>query len=204
MTVKVHEVQEQRVKDYMSSPVIMVDQDTPLKDAASIMALRNIGNVVVVDRAMPLGIVTEREILQYLVLNKILPNKAIKFVLNKKYSKVTPTTSIIEAARMMITKKSRLLVFEKDRTTRTEELVGIITASDLVRAFFATGDSPSIKDSMTNTVYTMHPNDTIFAAVKLMFKKRVGSVVVTANGGPEGIFTEREIFLQEFWQKALT
>ncbi len=182
-----------KVGDFMSSPVVAVRPDTNFVDAVQMMILKGIGNLVVVEGEKVDGIITERELLQHLVLNKTVPNKQVRYVLTQKFTKITPETSILEAAKTMIFKKARLLVFRKDRRTGADQLAGIITASDIVRAFLHTDRNPSIESAMTNKIYALRPDNTILAAAKMMLKKGIGSVVVTANGSPYGIFTERDL-----------
>lgn len=182
-----------KVGDFMSSPVVAVRPDTNFVDAVQMMILKRIGNLAVVEGEKVAGIITERELLQHLVLNKTVPNKQVKYVLTQKFTKISPETSILEAAKTMISKKARLLVFRKDRRTGADQLAGIITASDIVRAFLQTDRNPSIESAMTNRIFTLKPGSTILAAAKMMFKKGIGSVVVTANGSPYAIFTERDL-----------
>ena len=42
-----------------------------------------------------------------------------------------------------------------------------------------------------DTVWSVHPDDTVFDAIALMADKDVGSIVVIEDGKPVGIFTER-------------
>lgn len=182
-----------KVGDFMSSPVVAVQPDTNFVDAVQMMIAKGIGNLAVVEGEKVFGIITERELLQHLALNKNVPNKLVKYVLTQKFTKVTPDTSILEAAKTMITKKVRLLVFEKVKQTGVDQLVGIITASDLVRAFLQTDKNPSIKRAMTNRIFTVRPDSTILGATKVMLKKGIGSVVISANGSPYTIFTERDL-----------
>jgi CBS domain-containing protein len=189
------QAEEHRLKvgDFMSSPVVTVRPDTNFIDAVQVMILNGIGNLVVVEGERVDGIITERELLQHLVLNKTVPNKQVKYVLTQKFTRINRETSIFEAAKSMISKKARLLVFGKDRRTGADQLVGIITASDIVRAFLQTDRNPSIESAMTNRIFTVKPENTILAAAKMMLKKGIGSVVVTANGSPYAIFTERDL-----------
>ena len=182
-----------KVGDFMSSPVVTVRPDTNFVDAVQMMILKGIGNLAVIEGEMVDGIITERELLQHLVLNKAVPNKQVKYVLTQKFTKITPETSIFEAAKTMISKKARLLVFRKDRRTGADQLAGIITASDIVRAFLQTDRNPSIESAMTNRIFTVGPDNTILAAAKMMLKKGIGSVAVTTNGSPYAIFTERDL-----------
>lgn len=177
----------------MSSPVVTVQPDTKFVDAVQMMILKGIGNLAVAEGDAVDGILTERELLQHLVLNKTLPNKRVKYVLTQKFTKITPETTILEAARTMISKKARLLVFQKGKRTGVDQLTGIITASDIVRAFLETDRNPSIETVMTNRIFSLKPNNTILAAAKMMLKRGIGSVLVTTNGAPYAIFTERDL-----------
>ena len=181
------------VGTFMSSPVIAVGPDTSFVDAVQMMILKGIGNLAVVDGERVFGIITERELLQHFVFNKTLPNKKVRYLLTQRFTKVTPETSIVEAAKTMIAQRTRLLVFQKDKLTGSDHLVGIITASDIVRAFLRTFKNPTIESAMANKIYTVRPDSTILAAAKVMLKRGIGSVVVTQNGSPYGIFTERDL-----------
>jgi CBS domain-containing protein len=182
-----------KVSDFMSSPVVTVRPDMSFADSVKMMILKSIGNLVVVEGEKVHGIITERELLQHLVLSKTVPNKQVKYILTQKFTKINPETSILGAAKTMISKKARLLVFRKDRRTGADQLAGILTASDIVRAFLQTDRDPSIESAMTNRIYAVRPDNTILAAAKMMLKKGIGSVVVTANGSPYAIFTERDL-----------
>lgn len=184
---------QSKVANFMSSPVITVQPETTFVDAVQVMILRGIGNLAVVEGDIVHGVITERELLQHLVLNKTVPNKQVKYILAQKFIKVTPETTVLDAAKTMIAKKARLLVFQKDKLTGSDHLVGIITTSDIVRAFVKTDRNPSIESSMTNKIYTVRPDYTILAAAKIMLKRGIGSVVVTTNGSPIGIFSERDL-----------
>lgn len=49
-----------------------------------------------------------------------------------------------------------------------------------------------VLDSKGHDVLTVQPDDTVFHALELMARKNVGAVIVTENGAPIGIFTERD------------
>lgn len=185
-------VREPVVNEFMSSPVVTISSDTSLVDAVSVMVRKKIGNLVVVEKEKPLGILTEREILHYLSLYKELPSVSVERVPLRRFVKLVSSSSIVEAAKAMIAKKSRLLVFQSDKLGK-EELVGIITASDIVRGFLKSGKNPSLLGVVTSKVYTLRSDNTILAAVKMMYKKHIGSVMVEKNGSPYGIFTERDL-----------
>ncbi|WP_337863766.1 CBS domain-containing protein [Nitrososphaera sp.] len=187
-------LQQLTVGAFMSSPVITTRHDVPFSDATMVMAAKKIGNLVVVgENGDPLGILTERAILYYLALSKALPGMPVGRALLHKFARLQPATTIIEAAKTMIVKKTRLLVFEKGHAADRDRLAGIVTASDIMRAFAETGRNPPLAGIVRHRVFTLGPTNTILAAVKMMYKRRIGSVLIEKDGQPFGIFTERDL-----------
>jgi CBS domain-containing protein len=191
------------VGSFMSSPVIAVHPGTKLKDAVTVMTANNIGNLVVLaspegnSGEEPAGVLTERELLRYLALQKELPDIPAEQAPLRKFARLDAGTSVDEAAGMMIAKKLRLIVFHKDDATGKvmERMAGIVTASDLLKAFLETGRNPTIAGAMSMKVYSLGYDRTILAAVKMMYKQGIGSVIVEKDdtGTPYGIFTERDL-----------
>jgi CBS domain-containing protein len=180
------------VGNFMSSPVITVASHADLIDAISVMTLRNIGNVVVIDDGEPVGVLTEREILRYLSLKKEIPDILVGEVPLRGFARLTAGTTIEDAARIMTTRRSRLLVFKRDESWQ-QKLAGIVTASDLLRAFLETSRNPQIGGVIRRKVFALDYNRTILAAVKTMYLRGIGSIIVEKNGAPCGIFTERDL-----------
>jgi len=52
---------------------------------------------------------------------------------------------------------------------------------------------PKVKEIMVSPVVTVDAGTTIFETARLMGDKRIGSVVVTRDSTPVGIFTERDL-----------
>ncbi len=167
-------------------------------EATAIMASKGIGNLVVTENNNKnvVGLITEREILQYLSLNREIPNKELSSVITQPYTKVTPQETIYAAARSMISSKTRLLVFDSqdgNDNDRPNRLVGIITASDIVRAYRNTDWNPPLEGVMNTRIFDILYEDPIFAAVSILYEKRIGSVIVIKDKKPHGIFTERDL-----------
>ncbi len=179
---------ELRVSDYMSPNPICVKPSTKLIDAISIMAKKKIGNLIVNDeKGLPSSILTEREILGYLVKDGGVPNIEIENALTRPFSIVSSHDLIMDAAKTLIEKKKRLLVFDNGK------LSGIVTASDMLKGLRNTGGNPSLNKFSSKKVYGCEYFDSIFKAVNIMFKKRIGSVLVNKDQKPFGIFTERDL-----------
>jgi CBS domain-containing protein len=177
------------VGNYMTAYPISVLPDVSLGETIGFMARRGIGKLIVSEEdGTPLGILTERDILQQIVSTKTLPNVKIKEVSQQPFVKIKPDTSILDAAKSMISKKARLLVFAD-----SDKLVGIVTASDLVRAFRRTYVAPSLEEVVSKKIHRMSFNESILDAVQMMFEKGIGSVIVEGSQSDYGIFTERDL-----------
>ena len=116
-------------KELMSPDVITVYPEASLNDAARIMGEKHIGSLVVVKYKTPVGIVTERDLLsKVLALGLFLKDGKVEDVMSFPLNGVSVTAKIKEVAKLMISKKRRLVVFDAGT------LVGIITASDLIKS----------------------------------------------------------------------
>lgn len=114
----------------MTSSVVTLDTGASVREAAETMARRRIGCIVVVEKDKPVGMVTERDILEKVVAPG-LDSATIKMreIMSYPLISVQPDESIIKAARTMRREKvRRLVVLENDK------LVGVVTERDLLRA----------------------------------------------------------------------
>ncbi len=179
---------ELKVADYMTPNPISVKPTSKLKDVITIMTKKKIGNIIVDDdKGRPSSILTEREILTYLVKDGGISDIEMKKVQTKPFTVISPNIPVLDAAKILLEKKRRLLVFDG------KKLVGIITASDMLKGLRTTGGNPTLEKVVSTRVYSCEYFDSIFKAVNLMFKKRIGSVLIMKNESPFGIFTERDL-----------
>lgn len=129
-----------QIKDWMITDIITVHLDTTLPDAHKLMKDHKIRRLPVVNDAKELiGIVTRGDVrgaspspatsLNVWELNYLLAKLTVSEFMTRNVITVSPTTTIIEAAEIMMTKKvSGLPVVDEHNV-----LVGIITESDLFR-----------------------------------------------------------------------
>ena len=117
------------VRDIMSRNVKTVRPDDTALDAVRKMNKFRIGSVIVVNSGRPVGIITERNILQKIVEPRHDPATIkAKDIMTRPLITIDPHTAIDEAAKIMATKTIKTLpVVEKDK------ILGIITRSDIVR-----------------------------------------------------------------------
>ena len=118
------------VADIMSSPVVTVDGEANVRDAALKMTDRRIGSIIITERGQPIGIVTERDMLERVVsLCRDPCDTRMKEIMSSPLITVPKETAILEAMRKMREKGiSRLVVMEDN------VLLGIVSERDIIRA----------------------------------------------------------------------
>ncbi len=118
------------VSDIMSSPVITIDVETSVKEATRSMIDNKIGSILVTKQGKPLGIVTERDLIERIVEPSRDPSKTkIKEIMSAPLITISKETGILVAMRKMREYEiSRLVVMDDDT------LLGILSEKDIVRA----------------------------------------------------------------------
>ena len=174
----------------MTAYPISVEPDVSFQKAVSFMAERGFGNLVVSDGTIPKGILTEREIVKAIAESKNLEKIKVKDMGWQPYVQLSLGNTVLDAAHLMSQKKSRLLVFEKDK------LVGIVTVSDLLRAFRKTENNSSLDSMMSAKIEKCKYTDSVLDTIQKMHDKRIGSIIVDDVSG-RGIFTERDLLIYQ-------
>jgi CBS domain-containing protein len=175
--------------EIMTKDVFTIKPEASMYEAAKIMGEKHIGSLIVEKYDTPVGIVTERDLLtKVLALGKNLRTEKVENVMSYPLVSICLTTKIKEAAQTMINRKGRLTVFDCGK------LVGIVTASDLIRSLPEISETEAKVDGfMTREVITADEKTPINAVAKIMGNQRIGSVIITKKGKPTGIFTERDL-----------
>ncbi len=123
-------IYDYRVGDFMTKNVRAVSEDTTVYQAAELMAKHKIGSVVIMKKNIPVGIVTDTDIVRKLVAKAKDPKKVlVKDIMTKNVITVSPETTLREASMIMaVNRVRRLPVIDKKKG-----LVGIVTETDLTR-----------------------------------------------------------------------
>ncbi|MEA3441430.1 MAG: CBS domain-containing protein [Chloroflexota bacterium] len=133
---------ENLIKDWMSSDPITVSSGVTLPEAYWLMIKNNIRRLPVIDNDVLVGIVTLDDLkrmepvnfagLDMIQMGDMLCKLPVRKVMTENPITVSSTETLVEAARLMLNHKiSALPVVEGSR------VVGIITESDIFRAFVA-------------------------------------------------------------------
>jgi len=117
------------VRDVMSSPVVTMDEDETANKAAENMDMKDLGAVIVQNKAgKSIGIITERDIVKRVVSKNLKPDTVkAKEIMTTPLVMIEPEASISDAARRMTRLDIRRLgVIYKGN------LVGIISSKDIL------------------------------------------------------------------------
>jgi CBS domain-containing protein len=177
------------VKEIMSPNVFTITPEASMDKAARIMGEKHIGSLIVEKYDTPVGIVTERDLLSKIFAKGKDPrSEQVEKVMSYPLITIGSTAKIKEAAQMMIKKKGRLAVFDSGK------MVGILTASDLIRSLPEIPETQAIVDDfMTKEIVTADADTPVKNIARTMGEERIGSILITRGGKLEGIFTERDL-----------
>ena len=110
------------VKDIMTMDVVSIGVTKSVFEVAELMTSKPVSCLVIMDGKVPIGIVTERDIVRRLVAKKMQLDSKISEIMSKTLITVDFGTSLKEAARLMSSNKIRRFpVLKQNR------LVGIVS-----------------------------------------------------------------------------
>jgi CBS domain-containing protein len=194
----------QSLEQIMVRDVCTIVPESSLYEAARIMGEKHIGSLLVVKYETSVGIITERDLLREVVNKEIalekdwltggasIKEEKVEKSMSYPLIMISLNSSIKEAAQMMIEKRiRRLAVSEHGR------VVGIVTASDLIRCLPETPKNMNawfeVDYFMSKDLITADEEASVDTVAKIMGENSIGSVIISRNGIPIGIFTERDL-----------
>jgi len=182
---------EDVVENIMTKKVVTCKSTHAISKVRSLMAEHRLSRVVVVHaKNKPLGIITQKDIVGFLLVDTSMRGiEEIKAeeVMSKKLVTVEPKATIPEAAKIMIKKKmSSLVVIDTNG-----KLKGIVTKADINAWYGYKGTTTyKVHNFMTKNPITVRPSQPIFLAVSLMSLHEISRVVVVdKENKPIGIVT---------------
>jgi acetoin utilization protein AcuB len=132
-----------KIKDWMTTPPLTVAPGTPVAHAQELMLAKEIRHLPIAEDDHVVGIITDRDVRTALPspatslsageIRYLWDKLTVAQIMTKTVVTVTPDEPIVEAVRRMVEKKIGALP-----VTQYGRLVGIITETDVLRAFAAT------------------------------------------------------------------
>ena len=166
----------------MTQKVITCSPNDTFSQIQQLMVDNGIGRVVVVDENRPVGIITQKDIIGFLVADKSLrglEDITARESMSTRLITARRSTSISLLARTMIDKgiSSVLIVDDGYR------LEGIVTKADIIKWYgaFHFELAFKVKEFMTTKTVTVKPSQSVFLVASLMSKRKISRILVVAG-----------------------
>ncbi len=179
------------LKDIMTMPVVTIQPESTVAHALALMDQNKLSALVVARNGHPLGIFTERALIQIRASGKIKYSWPIDKVMSSPPLTAFEDMDYREAYRLLLDHRFRHLVV----TDHDGLLKGIITGTDFLThlglEYFM--EFKSVGQIMSREVITARPSLSVLHAMQRMNDRRISSLVMENNGFPIGILTERDL-----------
>jgi len=179
------------LQDIMTTPVLTVTPDASVSHALGIMEQQKLSALIVAQNGTPLGIFTERALIQIRAGGTIDYSWPMHKVMSSPPLTASVDMDYREAYQLLLQHRFRHLVV----TDHDGLLMGIITGTDFLShlglEYFM--EFKSVEQVMSRDVVSLKPSLSVYAAMKLMNDRRISSLVMEENGFPIGIITERDL-----------
>lgn len=179
------------VASIMSRAVLTCGPDVPLDEAAAMMGRRGCSCIVIVsDNGAPVGIWTERDALAVdldTVNGMVQP---ISTAMSQPIRTILPQTSLQDLVTRFRESDVRHFVVAEDGVVQ-----GVVTQTDVIRhqglhSFLTLRDIGSL---VRRTATVVMSDEVVSNVARTMRNSGVDAVVVSDNGAPYGVLTERDV-----------
>jgi CBS domain-containing protein len=177
-----------QLDEVMTGGVIGTSSDASLYDAQRLLTESKLTRLVVTSKSGELrGIITRRDLVRFLNEDKSgrpLDAMRVREAMTTPVVTLRPTDKIIEAARAMNKKGMSSVVI----TDKANEVLGMVTKTDLCFQFSLFPSKEKVKDYMTQRVFTVRPTHSIFFVLSVLARHGISRVLVF-DGKLRGIIT---------------
>jgi predicted transcriptional regulator len=178
-------------RQLMTAPVLTIDADVDVTDAAARLAEAHVGRFLVIDDGRPAGVLSVSDVVAF-IAGSPRPRKTLVQVMSHAIVVSQPDVSIAAAARAMTERRSRSIVVV-DVAGRP---VGVVTGHDLLRVL---GDDRAltVADVMSDEILGIAPDASLREAAERMLRHRVHRLVVVdptpGGAAPIGVISTADI-----------
>jgi CBS domain-containing protein len=183
-----------KVNEIMTTNLKTASTTASVFEVMQTMVAEDVGRIIVTDDDVPIGIFTEKDVLKRVINAGISPRGTqIKDVMTTPVRAVREETHIIDAFGRMYRGKYRHLLVRG----RRGKIIGIVSMRRILNIAVELGQGLSetrkLGDIAAGAIESVTADTSVQETVDIMVKKNVTAIVVTENGKPAGIFTERDV-----------
>lgn len=182
----------QRLDALISHEVISVSPDTSIFKTMQKMRTRKISCIVILEDKKPVGIFTERDIVDFSIqCNSGRIHDEISTLMTYPVFTEKKDRNIFEAYRMMEARKIRHLVVVDDEN----KVVGVLTHTDILDRMYDEhcSEVQIVSKIMSPTLLNISTEATVSQILTKMIDHKASCIIITDDDSrPVGIFTERD------------
>jgi len=183
-----------KVSEIMTTNLIQAPVSASIFEVMETMVAEDVGRIIITNNEVPVGIFTEKDVLRRVISARLDARKTdIKAVMTSPLRAVREETHIIDAFGKMYRGKYRHLLVRG----RRGKIIGVVSMRRILNIAVELGqgmsESRSLGDIALAAIASVEESSTIYQTVSLMNERNIGAVIVTAQGKPVGIFTERDV-----------
>ena len=181
-----------RLGEILTAEVVNVSPATPVSQAIRIMRMKNISCIVILEENKPIGIFTERNVVQQATQHEVdFYNCEIRKWMSSPVLTADKNMDIYTAYNLLEANKIRHLVVV-DRENRA---VGVVTQSNMIEClgyeYFV--EFKKLSQIMTKTLITISKDITVYQALTEMVQNSISCLIIAQDNRPLGILTERDV-----------
>lgn len=176
---------KKRVKDVMTTDLLMVSPDLEVRQATKIMTGKGVGSLLVYENDKVVGIVTERDLLRSC---RIEGEARVGDVMKVDPVISSPNASVMEIANVMKENWERHAIVVEESLP-----AGVISIRDVAESIVQGKAKSRASEIMRRPVYKVTPDSLLETARTLMSTENIGYLPVVDSRTVLGSVEEREI-----------
>jgi len=181
-----------QLSEILTPNVINVSATTSVSEAIQTMRRKNISCIVVLEGNKPIGIFTERNVVQVLAERGAdFDDREIRELMSSPVLTANKNMEVYTAYNLLVTHKIRRLVVVDDEN----HAVGVVTQSNLIEhlgyEYFI--EIKKVSQIMTKILFTISKDMTVSQALRDMARESLSCLVIAQDDLPVGILTERDV-----------
>jgi PAS domain S-box-containing protein len=181
-----------QLSEILTPNVISVSPATAVSEAIRTMRTKNVSCIVVLEKSKPIGIFTERNVVQVAAeQGPEFNNREIRELMSSPVLTAHKDVEVHVAYNLLLTHEIRRLVVVDDEGCA----VGVVTQSNLIEhlsyEYFI--EIKKVSQIMTKVLATTSRDSLVSEAVQDMARDSLSCIIVAENDRPVGILTERDV-----------
>lgn len=179
-----------RLSEILSRDPVTLSAAVRMSEAMALMKQENVTAIVVMESRLPIGILTERDVLRMLASGVHPESLLLGNIMTAVPITASPDLDFFEAYHLCSSRKIRHLIV----VDHHGELIGLANESDFLRILGVDvlSDVRSVEQDMIHLPLLLHPDTPLLDTIRCMNAESGAAAIATINNQAVGILTERD------------